>query len=80
MGAPFNKLQINLALGSFLNGCSFNQSKDSIALHKYCNLIASYKEKYQELIKEEKYEWILQELVKIINPPFSRSKYKVKLT
>jgi DNA-binding transcriptional ArsR family regulator len=58
----------------------FNQSKESIVLHKYCNLIASDKEKYQELVKEEKYQWIFEELVKIVNPPFSRNKYKVKLT
>ena len=58
----------------------FTQSNESITLHNHCTLIASDKEKYQELIKEEKYQWIFEELADLINPPFSRNKYKVKLT
>jgi len=70
----------------------FKQSNQSIILHDHCNLIAGNfeesdkkynkydKEKYQKLINTKKYQWIFEELLDIINPPFSRSKYQVKLT
>jgi hypothetical protein len=58
----------------------FKYSRDSFHLRLHCDLIAYDKKKYQELVNEEKYQWIFEELLDIINPPFSRSKYEVKLT
>ena len=65
----------------------FTQSNQSIILHNHCNLIPGNfeesdkkynkydKMKYQKLINSKKYQWIFEELLDIINPPFSRSKY-----
>ena len=72
----------------------FTQSNQSITLHNHCKLIAGDfkesdndrkydkydKKKYQKLVNTKKYQWIFEELLDIINPPFPRSKYKVKLT
>jgi hypothetical protein len=68
----------------------FTQSNESIILNNHCNLIAGnfedpkkynkYDEKYQKLINTKKYQWIMEELLNIINPPFSRRRYQVKLT
>ena len=57
----------------------FTQSKESIGLGLHCDLIASDKEKYQELVKEEKYQWIFEELANLVNPLFFRRIYNVKL-
>jgi hypothetical protein len=72
----------------------FTHSNQSITLHNHCKLIAGDfkesdndkkynkydKEKYQKLVNTKKYQWIFEELTDLVNPPFSRSKYKVKLT
>jgi hypothetical protein len=72
----------------------FKHSRESITLHNHCKLIAGeFKEsdndkkyhkydrmKYQKLVNTKKYQWVFEELADLVNPPFSRSKYKVKLT
>ena len=72
----------------------FTHSSENTILQNHCKLIAgdyedeksdkkynkSDKKKYQKLINTKKYQWIFEDLLDIINPPFSRSKYQVKLT
>lgn len=86
--------QIDIFTKKGMEDYIFTKSNQSITLHNHCKLIAGDfkdsdndkkydeydKEKYQKLVNTKKYQWIFEELLDIINPPFSRSKYEVKLT